>query len=214
MCKRHSILVSKGLEYSLIISIFCSIKHLKISSGTISQIFFQQRKYMNRFKNLPIIINFIWLIIFIVSSLILWRKLVSFWILQIHNWLIWTKIKNLQYYWKHARDGNHFRKQSKVVECCRPVSGNVVFWLDCFESKFWVFISCFGLAIRFPSQNFQAKLIIRSFIKFLSRRPVGFFSRAFSVFLWKKVRREDENSRANSWLSLFHSWSICPVPGL
>ena len=130
VCKRHSILASKGLEYSLVISMFCSIKHLKISWGTISQIFYQQRKYMNRFKNLPIIINFIWLIIFVVSSLILWGKLVSFWFLQIHNWLIWTKIKNLQYSWKHARDRNLFRKQSKVVECCRSVSGNVVFdWI-------------------------------------------------------------------------------------
>ena len=169
VCKRHNILVSKGLEYSLVISIFCSIEHLTISSGTISQIFFQQRKYMNRFQNLPIIINFIWVIIFIVSSLILRRKLVSFWFLQIHelahldkymNWLIWTKIKNLKGYWKHARDGNLFRKRSKAVECCRPVSGIAVFWLDGFESKFWVFISCFGLAIRLPSQNVQAKLII------------------------------------------------------
>ena len=85
VCKHHNILVSKGLEYSFVISMFCSIEHAMISSGTISQIFFQQSKYMNRFKNLPIIINFIWLIIFIVSSLILWSKLVSFWFLQIHE---------------------------------------------------------------------------------------------------------------------------------
>ena len=93
VCKGHNILVSKGLdilvskglEYSLVISMFCSTERLKISSGTISKIFFQQRKYMNIFKNLPIIINFIWLIIFIVSSLIRRRNLVSFWFLQIHE---------------------------------------------------------------------------------------------------------------------------------
>ena len=141
---------------------FCSIEHLKISSGTISQIFFQQRKYMNRFKNLPIkllLILFDWSIILLVVSFCE-ENLSLFGSYKYMNWLIWAKIKNLMCYWKHAWDGNLFRKQSKVVECCRPVSGNVVFWLDCFESKFWVFISCFGLAIRFPSQNFQAKLII------------------------------------------------------
>ena len=161
VCKRHNILVSKGLEYPLVISIFCSIEHLKISSGTISQIFFQQRKYMNRFKNLPIIINFIWFRSFLLLVASFCEKNLSLLgSYKYMNWLIWTKIKNLKCCWKHARDGHLFRKWSKVVECCTPVSGNVVFWLVCFESKFWVFISCFGLAIGFPSQNFQAKLII------------------------------------------------------
>ena len=42
-------------------------------------------------------------------------------------------------------------------------------------------------------------LIHRGFIKFLSRRSVGFFSQAFLVFLMKerKKRREDENNWAN-----------------
>ena len=144
VCKRHNILVSKGLEYSLVISIFCSIEHLTIQlQAQFPRSFSNRKSIWNRFQNLPIIINFIWVIIFIVSSLILRRKLVSFWFLQIHelvhldkymNWLIWTKVKNLKCYWKHVRDGNLFRKRSKVVECCRPVSGIAVFWLD----GFWI----------------------------------------------------------------------------
>ena len=40
----------------------------------------------------------------------------------------------------------------------------------------------------------------------------GFSAGHFLFFLRKKVRREDENSRPNWWLSLVHSQSICPVP--
>ena len=133
VCKRHNILVSKGLEYSLVISIFCSIEHLEISSGTISQIFFQQRKYMNRFKNLSIIINFIWFRSFLLLVVSFREENLSlFGSYKYMNCLIWTKIKNLKCYCKYARDGNRFRKRSEVVEPCRPVSGNVVFLIGLF----------------------------------------------------------------------------------
>ena len=51
-------------------------------------------------------------------------------------------------------------------------------------------------------------------LRFCAGGQWGFSARLFQFFLWKKVRREDENSRANWWLSLVHSRSICPVPGL
>ena len=39
----------------------------------------------------------------------------------------------------------------------------------------------------------------------------GFSAGNFLFLLWKKVRREDENSRANWWPSLIHSQSISAV---
>ena len=62
---------------------------------------------MNRFKNLPIIINF-----FLFRSFLLLvvsfreENLSLFGIYKYMNWLIWTKIKNLKCYRKHSKDGN------------------------------------------------------------------------------------------------------------
>ena len=44
--------------------------------------------------------------------------------------------------------------------------------------------------IRFHCVTYS--MFLRGFIKFLCRRSVGFYSQAFFVFWWKKVRREDE----------------------
>ena len=41
----------------------------------------------------------------------------------------------------------------------------------------------------------------------------GTFRVFIKFYLWKKVRREDENSQANWWLTLVLSRSICSLPG-
>ena len=164
-----NITANKRPEYSFVFFMFLGTDH-----HIIFEIFHQQRKNIIKFKK-PRYYKY-----YFNWSFLLWyhsvkrsvlflvhlgtrEELLSFLWYNYMNWLNWNKNRNLKCYWKHAEDGNLFRKWTKVEECCWPVSQNfVVFWLVSLSLKFeWL-----STVLLWPSENkvskpnFQTKLIL------------------------------------------------------